>query len=120
MLVKIANDTKAVKAAVANPDPDQDVDDMIQAIILGNRAAAQRKMLLQAIRKQMVHVCERDTQLKIERGIGNNSTDPEVFTTVSHKVIYKNLDLLRQKAEIASQAAMEMRKKAGLFKLLLK
>lgn len=119
-LIKIANDTKAVKAAVANPQPDQDVDDMIQAIILGNRAAAQRKMLLQAVRKQMVHVCERDTQLKIERGIGNNSTDPEVFTTVSHKVIYKNLDLLRQKAELASQAAMEMRKKAGLFKLLLK
>ena len=109
-----------VKAAVANPQPDQDVDDMIQSIILGNRAAAQRKMLLQAIRKQMVHVCERDTRLKIERGIGNNSTDPEVFTTVSHKVIYKNLDLLRQKAELASQAAMEMRKKAGLFKLLLK
>ena len=93
---------------------------MIQAIVLGNRAAAQRKMLLQSVRKQKVHVCERDTQLKIERGIGNNSTDPEVFTTVSHKVIYKNLDLLRKKAELASQAAMEMRKKAGLYKLLLK
>lgn len=119
-LSKIANDTNAVKEAVANPKPDQDLDDMIQAIILGNRAAAQRKMLLQSIRKQKVHVCERDTQLKIERGIGNNSTDPEVFTTVSHKVIYKNLDLLRKKAEMASNAAMEMRKKAGLYKLLLK
>ena len=119
-LSKIANDTKAVRDAVANPQPDQDLDDMIQAIVLGNRAAAQRKMLLQSVRKQKVHVCERDTQLKIERGIGNNSTDPEVFTTVSHKVIYKNLDLLRKKAELASQAAMEMRKKAGLYKLLLK
>ena len=29
-LIKIANDTKAVKAAVANPQPDQDVDDMIR------------------------------------------------------------------------------------------
>ena len=30
------------------------------------------------------------------------------------------IDLLRKKAELASQAAMEMRKKAGLYKLLLK
>ena len=62
----------------------------------------------------MVHVSERDTGLKIERALV--TVQIHMLTTVSHKVIYKNLDLLTTtKAELASQAAMEMRKKAGLL-----
>jgi hypothetical protein len=116
-LAKIANDTKAVKTAVANPQPGQDVDAMMESIVLGNGAAAARKQLLDAIRKQAVHVCERNRVLRIERGLPSNETDPEIFKTVSHSIIYRNLNDLRIKAEKASETAKKMRMRAGLYKI---
>lgn len=116
-LAKIANDTKAVKMAVANPQPDQDVDAMMESIVLGNGAAAARKQLLDAIRKQALHVCERNHVLRIERGLPSNETGTEIFTTLSHSIIYKNLNELRMNAEKASDEAKKIRIKAGLYKI---
>lgn len=114
-LAKIVNDTRAVRLAVEKPQPGQDTEAMLESVVLGNRAAAKRKMLLEQLRKQAAHVCERDRVLRLERGLGSNETTVEVFKTIDHSIKYKDLAKLRTEAEIASDEARKMRVKAGLF-----